>query len=134
MSTKPTIVDKPDHDLDLREWLAQEERVVDRVRVTAGTLKVAALTEDTFEKYQKSAYVADKTKGRGATKFDSVLFKQLIVCHSLAEANGVSQAEVMAQIKGKLAGDLVVIFERVSEISGFDKKDSESADLETFFG
>lgn len=119
-------------DISLEEYLREgEDRVTGKVRVRGGNLKVSSITEEELDRLQKMAERPDPRNGKGAVKFEPSQFKKLLAAKGLALANpGMNEMQIMPMLNKRLAGDVTIIAEAITKLSGFSEdRQSEIDDL-----
>lgn len=112
-----------DGDISLEEYLREgEDRVTGKVRVRGGFLKVSSITEEELDRLQKMAERPDPKNGKGAVKFEPSQFKKLLAAKGLALANPtMGEMQIMPMLNKRLAGDVTIIAEAITKLSGFSE-------------
>jgi hypothetical protein len=120
-------------DIDPSQWLSHDDSlVIDYVVTLAGRLKVAALDENDQDAVRKQA---EKLRSPGRPQLGKDINLKLLrlwtIAYSLNKAYGYwgtpheLSADMIARNK-KLSGEITVIVNKISEISGY-KEDGSSA-------
>lgn len=123
---------------NLVQYLAQNQIVGEVQEVRIGgrlkdfTFKVKPINQSQFNQYQRIATTIGK-KGQG-TKFDNGKFNELVIINHVVEPNFRS-TEVLGTVNATtpeeyinkvfLAGEIVQLGEKISELSGFGVTDDE---------
>lgn len=124
--------DAPDleGDISLEEFLREsEDRVTGKVRVRGGNLSVSSITEEELDKLQKMAERPNPSAGKGAVKFEPSVFKKLLAAKGLSLANpSMNEMQIMPMLNKRLAGDVTIIAEAITKLSGFSEERQDQID------
>lgn len=120
-------------DVSLAAYLAEDDSTVTgTITISKGRkIKIGVVTELEMEQLQNSATKPDPRAGRGATKFDQVLFRRMLAVKALHKADpSIPEATILANFVGntRLAGDITAIAEGCAKLSGFDPERSSEND------
>lgn len=120
-------------DVSLASYLAEDDSdVTGIITISKGRrIKIGVVTEVEMEQLQNAATKPDPKGGRGATKFDQVLFRRLLAVKALHKADpSVPEAQILQNFTGdrRLAGDITAIAEGCAKLSGFDPERSSEND------